>query len=82
MSLGSHLGVTWVSLGCHLGLRGLTLGHVGVTLGSFWIALAFRSYFEVTLVHFQKTAFFPMDFTGFMQLWVQLGVTLGALGAI
>ena len=51
--------------------------HSWVTLRSFWV---YEVYFEVTLVHSQKTIIFPTDFNDCIQLWCQLGTTLGALG--
>ena len=52
-------------------------GHFGVTLGSFWDHFAhscatlrsfwvYEVYFEVTLVHSQKTLIFPIDFNDFI----------------
>ena len=52
-------------------------GHFGVTLGWFWDDFAhswatlrsfwvYEVYFEVTLVHSQKTFIFPIDFNDFI----------------
>ena len=69
-SLGGHFGVTLRSLWCHF-------AHLGITSKSLWV---YEGYFGVALVHFQKTFIFPIDFNDFIQLWDQLGVTLGSLG--
>ena len=46
-------------------------------MGPLWVD---EGYFGVILVRFQKTLIFPIGFNDFMQLYGQLGSTLGALG--
>ena len=67
-----HFGVTLVSLGRHF-------AHFGVTLGSLWVP---EGCSGLTLVHFQETFIFQIDFNDLPKSGVNCGslwVTLGSL---
>ena len=70
---------------------GMTLGHFGVTLGSFWDHFAhswvtlrsfwvYEAYFGVTLVHFQKTFILPIDFNDLIYSSYHFGIDLESFG--
>ena len=50
-----------------------------MTLGSFWDHFA---HSWVTLVHFQKTIIFKIDFNDFIKLWGEFWVDSGLLGDV
>ena len=60
-----------------------TLGSFGVTLGTVWLWGSLWDHCGVTLgiwkSVFKKHSFSQTDFNDFIQLWCQLGATLGAL---